>query len=503
MAAAAQAQTAPSDSLFNTDQVTSVYLTFADADFWDQLTTHYANDLGETLSGDVTITDQTGTYTRYNVEVDLKGNSSYGHPGIKKSFKVDFNDNISGQKYHGMTKLHFNNCWSDPTFMREKIFFDHCQEVGILAPRVQYANVYMNGALWGFYNLVEAVDNNFLDRHVDDNNGNLFKAADNFGMGSGGGGDAEADLEWYGMDPASYYTRYDLKTNETENDWTDLIELLDLLNNGSNEELATQLPATFEWRPLLRSLAIDNVFGNMDAYIQSGRNYYLYHDSTTFLWNWIHWDANMAFGSYPSMGQNALTLSPTYVANNRALMSKLMTVPALRTEYLNAYCGLLDNFTNNYFDPKIDAIAALIRPHVEADPNKQYTIAQFTSNITNDVPVNGGGPGGNQTLRGLKSFINQRSSNLAGSLDCNGVGLVENSVEMDITIAPNPTRDRIMISLPNGRSLKNIALHDAMGRSLQLVANGNVVDLSSLPSGLYTISVEVEGNSFRKQVAKE
>ncbi len=503
LATTVTAQIAPSDSLFNTDQVAIVYLTFADDDFWDQLTTNYDDDLGETLSGDITITDQTGTYTLQNIEVDLKGNSSYSHPGNKKSFKVDFNDNITGQKYHGMTKLHFNNCWGDPTFMREKIFFDHCQEVGVLAPRVQYANVYMNGALWGFYNMVEAVDKDFLDRHVDDNNGNLFKAGDNFGMGGPGGGGAEADLKWYGTDAASYSTRYELKTNGTENDWSDLIELLDLLNNGTNEELATQLPATFEWDPLLRSLALDNIFGNLDAYIQSARNYYLYHDSTTLLWNWIHWDANMAFGSYPAMGQNALTLSPMYVANNRPLMTKLMTIPTLQSAYLNAYCAVLENFTNDHLDPRIDAVAAMIQPHVVADPHKQYTIAQFNTNISSDVTVTGGGPGGSQTLRGLKSFIGQRSANLSGLLDCTTVGLAENDIGMNFSVSPNPTKDRIVVALPNGRSLKSLALHDATGRSIAITYSGNEVDLSTVPSGLYVLSADVDGVLLRKHVVKE
>ena len=81
------AQTPPSDSLFNVDQVVTVELTFADPDFWNTLTSQYTADLGETLTADVTITDNTGTHTYPIVEVDLKGNSTYGHPGDKKSFK--------------------------------------------------------------------------------------------------------------------------------------------------------------------------------------------------------------------------------------------------------------------------------------------------------------------------------------------------------------------------------------------------------------------------------
>lgn len=490
-ASALIAQTAPSDSLFDVDQVVEVHLTFSDPDFWTTLVTYYNNDQGQELMGSVTITDQTGTWTYDSVSVALKGNSSYNHPGNKKSFKLDLND-LSDQKFHGMTKLHFNNCWSDPTFMREKIFFDYCQEQGIRAPRVQYANIHMNGTLWGFYNMVEAVDKEFLDRHIDDDAGNLFKAADNFGMGGGGGGGAaEADLKWYGTDQADYADRYELKTNETVNDWSDLLDLLDMLNNAPDAYLETNFPARWNWHDLLRSLALDNLFGNLDAYIHSARNYYLYHDATNDEWQWIHWDGNMAFGSYPAQGQNALTLSPTYVAANRPLMTRLMAIDPFHRDYLNEYCWAKENFTNAYLDPRIDSIVTMIQPHVAADPNKQYTLAQFTTNITSDITVQGGGGGGGgqQTIRGLKSFVTARNSSLATTLDCSTVGLSEAAVEAAFRVYPNPASEVLWLRLVSGAPITDARVLDALGRAVPVPVQGDGLDVSGLAPGLYLVSV--------------
>ncbi len=494
------AQTAPSDSLFDVDQVVEVHITFSDPNFWNTLVTYYNNDLGEELVGSVTITDQTGTRTLDSITVALKGNSSYNHPGNKKSFKLDFNDFID-QKFHGMTKLHFNNCWSDPTFMREKIFFDYCQEQGVRAPRVQYANIYMNGTMWGFYDMVEAVDKEFLDRHIDDTAGNLFKAADNFGMGGGGGGStAEADLAWYGSTQSSYYDRYELKTNETANDWTDLVDLLDMLNNAPDSYLQANFPSKWKWHDLLRSLALDNMFGNLDAYIQSARNYYLYHDSTNAEWQWIHWDANMAFGSYPAQGQNALTLSPTYVAANRPLMTRLMNIQAFRLDYLNEYCYAKANFSNAYLDPRIDSIATLIQPHVAADANKQYTLAQFTTNITSDITVSGGGGGGGgggtQTIRGLKSFITARNNSLATTLDCSTVGVQEMTTEAALQVYPNPAGDVLSVVLPKGLAMNDVRIVDLMGRAVAVRLTGPSVDVSALAPGMYML-VTGDGRAVR------
>lgn len=499
LAIPALAQNAPSDSLFNTDQVVAVELTFADPGFWTLLTTYYANDLGQTLTGDVTITDNTGTHFYPSVAVDLKGNSSYGHPGNKKSFKIDFNDNIPGQKYHGMTKLHFNNCFKDPTFMRERIFFDFCRDHGVLAPRVSYANVSMNGTFWGFYDLVEAVDKNFLDRWLDDNDGNLFKAGDNFGTGSGGA----ADLAYYGVDQNGYTARYELKTNETENDWSDLIALLELLNTASDADLIAQLPAQWEWAPLLRSLAIDNLFSNLDSYINSARNYYIYHDSTTFRWNWIKWDANEAFGSYSGgPGTGTLTnLATNYAAASRPLLARIFAQPVLYGEYLEQYCTAFEAFSNAELDTRIDAIKTLIAPHVAADPNKMYTTAQFNTNVESNI-TSGGGPGGG-TIYGLKSFINARRTYLNGVLDCATVGFEETFSVGRIAVHPVPATTNIDIRIPTGTELGHVRVMDALGRAETVQLTGSSLDITGLPPGVHVLSVTLDGLPTTLRFIKE
>lgn len=300
---------APSDSLFATDQVIDIQLTFAQPGFEDSLLAYYSEGLERQLEASVVITDLTGSHSYASVGVRYKGNSSYGLAD-KKSMKIDFNEYVSGQKFHGLKKLNLNNGFNDPTLLREKVFFDFCQDQGVLAPRAVFGNVRMNGTLTGFYGVVEQVDKEYLDRWADDTNGNLFKAGDNFGTG----GTTAADLAWYGPAQSSYEPRYELKTNETANDWTDLIMLIDAINNTADAQLQTSLPSLVDLQPLLRSLAIDNLFANLDSYINSARNWYLYHNDTTGLWQWIKWDANE-----PS--------ADTAVASRTSRASRLTTSP--------------------------------------------------------------------------------------------------------------------------------------------------------------------------------
>ena len=166
-------------NLFSTDQVVSIELDFPQNDFWQQLEYNYENmDVNGSvyIPANLTLTDATGAYTFDSVGVRLKGNSSGMHPGDKKSFKIDFNKYISGQNYDGLKKLNFSNGFKDPTFMREKLFFDLCRERGVPAPRANYATVKYNGEAWGFYTMIEQIDDQFLDWRIGDDDGNLFKA---------------------------------------------------------------------------------------------------------------------------------------------------------------------------------------------------------------------------------------------------------------------------------------------------------------------------------------
>ena len=327
------------DNIFATPQIVDIQLTFSQTSYWDSLVANYATTTY--MKADLTLTDNTGTYTFNDVGVRLKGNSSYSHPNNKKSFKIDFNEYTSGQNYDGLKKLNFSNCFKDPTLMREKVFFDVCRDAGVPAPRANFANVTINGVATGFYTVVEQIDDQFLDWRILDDDGNLFKAGDNFGAGGGGGGGGTpADLVDYGSAQSSYTDRYELKTNETANDWTDLIDFIDFINNSSDTDFEANLHTRLELTEFLRSAALDNLFSNLDSYTGSARNYYLYHNLTTGKWEWIKWDGNETFGSYTN-GVNTITNLPlNYSNSDRPLLNRIFNNPTLYQTYLIELCDI-------------------------------------------------------------------------------------------------------------------------------------------------------------------
>jgi len=477
------------DNLFDTDQVVDIQLDFPQSDFWTQLEYNYNNEdvLGTVyIPANLTLTDLTGTYTFDSVGVRLKGNSSYGHPGDKKSFKIDFNKYISGQNYDGLKKLNFSNGFKDPTFMREKIFFDISLDHGVPAPRVNFATVSYNGVPWGFYTMVEQIDDQFLDWRILDDDGNLFKAGSNFGGGTG-----EASLEYLGTAQASYESSYELKSNETANDWTDLIELIDFLNNTSDSEFETGLDSKLDLGPYLGSAALDNLFSNLDSYTQSARNYYIYHNLSTDKWQWIKWDGNEAFGTYGFMGG----LSPPYLdiyyySFNRPLLERVFASQSFNDQYTSEICFLLSTvFNPDYLNPLIDNLKELIKDDVYADNNKMYSDTDFDTNIESDLPSGGPGPGSSPP--GLKSFIQDRYDFLISAVDCTPHALIESMELEKLMIVPNPSSSTIKLAgelvyplqfslrTADGKVIKSDILHNSSDR----------IDISNLDANVYFLQI--------------
>jgi len=471
------------DNLFDTDQVVDIQLDFPQSDYWVQLVYNYNNmDLlgTEYIPANLTLTDLTGTYTFDSVGVRLKGNSSSGHPGDKKSFKIDFNKYITGQNYDGLKKLNFNNGFKDPTFMREKIFFDISLEHGVPAPRANYATVSYNGVPWGFYTMVEQIDDQFLDWRILDDDGNLFKAGSNFGPGG-----VEASLGYIGSAQASYESSYELKSNENANDWTDLIEFIDFINNTSDSEFETGLAGKLDLGPFLGSVALDNLFSNLDSYTQSARNYYIYHNLSTDKWQWIKWDGNEAFGTYGFMGGlTPSNLDIYYYSFNRPLIERVFASQSLYDQYTSEICFLLSTvFNPDYLNPIIDNLKILIKEDVYADNNKMYSNTYFDTNIESNI--SSGGP------PGLKSFIQDRYDFLIGAVDCTPHAQIESMEMAKPMIVPNPSSSTFKLvgelAYPLQFTLRTI--DGKLVKSDILLNSSDRIDISYLEPNVYFLHI--------------
>ena len=98
---------------------------------------------------------------------------------------------------------------------------------------------------------------------------------------------------------------------------------------------------------------------------------------------------------------------------NKALLNKLLAVPALRTRYLSYMRDIAERRLDwNKVGPLAQQYQAVIAPYVKIDTRKLDTTEAFTTGVTEDTAEQSGrGPGARPKLS-LKSFFEQRRAYL-------------------------------------------------------------------------------------------
>jgi spore coat protein CotH len=224
------------------------------------------------------------------IGVRFKGNSSFQRNGIKKPFKLDFNEYDDNASFLGLKKLNLNNGDLQPDFVREKLLHDLAGKY-VAALRSVFVRLYINGVYYGLYLAVEQPDKVMMQsRYGDDEDGNLYEAEEQMG------GTSRPTLAWLGSNQSAYENVYLLKTNESANDFSGLVRFLDILNNTALAEFPAKLETICDVENWLTGMAANNLVVNLDSYLGVGAEYYLYHRSSDNRFVHIQWDHNESFG---------------------------------------------------------------------------------------------------------------------------------------------------------------------------------------------------------------
>lgn len=278
------------DSVFDDDILHEVRIEFSDTDYWSLLEENYQGvPPGQPVPYIMAAVSIDGITTD-SIGIRFKGFTSFAGAGDKKPFKLDFNEFVPGQRVDGLRKLNLNNGTADPALLRDFISYDLLRSMGVAAPRTSFANVYLNDEYWGVYQLIEQVDKEFLDRNFANPDGNLFK---NLGW---------SKFEWLGPNEQQYKQIFSLKTNEEADDWTGFVNFVDFLNNATDQEFEDGIADIFDVDLFLKTLCVDVALNNWDSYLDHGRNWYMYEDTSTDIFHWIPWDYNLALGGTLSFG---------------------------------------------------------------------------------------------------------------------------------------------------------------------------------------------------------
>lgn len=405
---AADAGTAQAyESLFTPDKIINVKVTIADEDWTSILASPLDKEYKSvTVDVDGNVLKNVGFSTKGNLT--LKSVASMTDSD-RYSFRLKFDKYDKTQTLLGLDKIVLNNSYSDPSFLREYLHYEALRSIGEDVPLTVFTNLYINGELYGFYVGVEAVDDSYLER--------------NFGEDADSG--VLYDTEEQSYLKAEEGSDYDSLTYETgtEDDKASLKNFISVLNAMPDGEKGN-IESVLDVDSALKYIAANAVLGNYDSYNgDKGHNYLLYGDSAG-KYSVIPWDMNMSFNGYTGGGGRAVTgtaASSTTATGTAAasitaaasavnavmasidtptlgidvdqvpLIGNLLEVPEYKARY-NTYVSELVTYLSG-IQSRITGLASLIRPYVQADPTKFYTIEQFENNVayTADAAGLGGG----------------------------------------------------------------------------------------------------------------
>ena len=316
-----------------------------------------------------------------NVGLRFKGNSSSSVRGLKKSYKFKF-DEFKKQDFHGFKKLNFSNGFKDPSMLREKLAYDLLSEAGVPASRATFAKLYLtidghyDAEYLGLYTLVEQVDKVFLKERFGDTEGCLFK------------GEGLSDLIYRGDDPRRYERDYEAKLSKIQQDYSVLIQFIQLLNETPEESFQTEIENKFNVETFLSWLALNTLLSNLDSYAGTGHNYYLYFNKSTGKSEFIPWDLNEAFGNFQvgsAQDMMELDIYEPY-AKPKILIERILHVPEFKERYIEKIKALIDGpFHQNVMYTKIDELHKKVAEDVRLDMWKDFATEDFEKNIEHHI----------------------------------------------------------------------------------------------------------------------
>lgn len=509
--------------MFDNTYVHEIRVYFEQPNFWEILTLNYnfemdndPNTSNQPILAKVKID---GTEVD-SVAVNQKGFFSNWGAGssLKKPLKLDFNEFADGE-YDNLKSLNLQNAFKDPSFMRDMLSYQILRDFGVAAPRSSYAKVYLNDELWGLYVVVESVNKTFLKEHFGDNDGNLYKAG-------------FTSMKFLGNDQQAYYMDFELKTNETANDWSGLIDFLDIVNNTPDHLFRDSLVAHLDMDSYLKSMAVDVSIVNWDSHFDHGRNFYLYDNPATGKFHWIPWDYNLAFAGSGFNYDITLEQLRNQFEYDKILPKRVLDNDEIKEEYLQIACELHQEiFTNEHLDPIIDVSKDLIINAIEEDPNKFFDDLNlfelslgigFETLIVDSFHLVDSSWNGSMWVvidtvfvfqywegyPGLKSLIADRHFAIQSELSNDfGVECLIPTEEPTLPLAglkleiwPNPTADLLQIRAPEAGG--TLSLFDVHGRLLkrgQFEGTQFVISVSDYKPGVYWAEcVSSKGRSLEK-----
>ncbi|KAF9373352.1 hypothetical protein CPC16_001889 [Podila verticillata] len=307
-----------------------------------------------------------------NVKVELAGRSTRKY--AKLAYHIKFPE---ATPLLNLTSIKLRSGESDETMIREKLYVDVLNNIGVPAQQTTYIRMFRNGKPIGLFFGMEVMRENWIRKvlHPDIPNvqiGSLWKMTTCCGR--------LGNLEWEGPTIKSYNAEVNYKLmvmgqNVPKNNYmVDLIALMKDLKDYDPKKIKDPI-AYWEKRldldTFLKSMVMEYMTTAFDAYWQTGSNYQMYHDPVTKKWIWLPMDFDDTFGnSYGGKIESYKTIPRKNEEGHESyLVSKLiLDTPAINAKFEDHVKTITSYiFKPQALDPRVDAYVHMIEEDVAWD----------------------------------------------------------------------------------------------------------------------------------------
>ncbi len=349
----------PTDAYFDLGRVLDIAIEIAPAD-WETLRhqTRTFEDLMAEIERYQLSRPFADIYTWFPATVTVDG-ETHAEVGVRKkgflgsqsdtrpSLKLRFDKYVDGQALGGvMGRMTLNNSLQDPSMVNTCLAHQVFTSAGIPASRCSYATVSVNGRDLGLYLHVEEIKAPFLARHFASTEGNLYE-----------GTVSDFTPEYRGT--------IEKKTNEDEDDWSDVDAVVAALQDPSDAGLAA-LGEVVDLDRFLTFWAVEVLIGHWDGYAGNRNNYRFYAEpGGGFVF--MPWGVDDAFHleDDPNAFDDISNPPPSVLALT-AIPNRLYHDDEWRARYVDRLRELLETaWDEDALLASVDELAAVVGQHAQ------------------------------------------------------------------------------------------------------------------------------------------
>ncbi|KAF8930748.1 hypothetical protein BGZ47_000406 [Haplosporangium gracile] len=403
---------------FDSSQIATIHLTTEPTTFDDMINNPLDKKRKGIKVGFKFINADT-VYSVSEAKLSVSGNSSRKFK--KVSLRIKFK-NGKGETFFDRPIIKLRAEATDPTMMREKLYLDLLNSVGVTTSQGSYVRVYVNGKPHGFYLMVEDIEKPFLLNTI--HHGAI---SDKKALGSLYQiGLREATLLYNGPSTADYGPRvYVNKISGPEDEgmqqWISFMKDLQDWDPASPGGIA-YWNQRLDLDGFLRSMALEYLTGAWDASWRRGHNFFMYYNPQRKVWQFIPTDFDHTFnsGNRPDAHESYKKFGESHLDHaDRPLVNKLIYQNKDINQLFEAILLTItqDVFNSRVLDARIDAYEKQIEQDVAWDysidrSRRPGTKSHWTIDFFHGSTKGRAG----KTIHGLKPWIAIRAKSVPAQI---------------------------------------------------------------------------------------